>query len=259
MYLQRLTTKLREQGHHAVGIRPAPLRVWVGSGQAMGDPTGKAIRIHLRQLSNRAAAGMILKAALAGGRSWTSLRARRIATWGLGLVWLAHRTHRRDRWGALVKGFPREFWAALLRDPNDTRRAPYTRKSCPGNERDEKYRDQHSCTMCRAPGIPATSSLFGVHRFGAAPHSGDVGYLAPLREVGLVYSQQLPAKEVEAWEVGPKGHALNRYWVVTDCPGSIPDDDTRAAAWGFVELARLDVLELVRQLKRAAGPPAPPD
>jgi hypothetical protein len=242
-YLERLTRRCKAKGYH-FGIRVIPMRVWAACAQVIADPTGRAARMHLKRLNNRTAAGAILDAAIPerSGRTWAALRVRRIAALGIALVMLAHRTRRRGPWGALVRGIPRAALAALLRDPFDDR--------APGADG-------------RAPAIPSVTALFGTHRPGAAPMGPDVGYFVPLRAAGVAYAQQLPAEQVQSSEVGPSGHALNRYWVASDTPETIDDDTARARAFELAELAQADARRLdaqvMRERRATADKPEPPD
>jgi hypothetical protein len=242
-YLQRLTQRVRDLGGHGVGIRAIPLRVWIACAQVIADPTGRAARIQLRRLQNRTAAGAILRAALqpaepeqgaaglTAGRSWASMRTRRIAALGVALAMLAQPTRRRGPWGAVVMGIPRGAFAALLRDPYDSR---------------EK-------------GTPAITTLFGIHRPGASADSSQAGYFVALHAAGLAYRQQLPAHEAHAYEVqGPSGHATNRYWLVSDTIACIESDQVRELAIALAQLAELDAAQLGAQLRRECqAPPLP--
>lgn len=256
-YLQALTDRVRAAGGHGVGIRAIPLRVWTMCLQITADATGRAARVHLRQLKNRTAAGAILSAALqppelpghiphapewaqpepepadAPRRSWASLRTRRIAALGLALTHLAGPTRRRGPWGGLVMGIPRGAFCKLLRDPYD-----------PDHDR----------------GTPAITTVFGTHRRGAAADSAQVGYFVALRSAGLAYRQQLPAHEASPYEVqGPSGHATNRYWIASDVIACMESDEARELALALAQLASVDADALASQLRRERAPSqAPP-
>jgi hypothetical protein len=230
-YLARLTARIRALGGAVSSVRQIPQRVWVMAAQSMSDLTGRAARVHVRKMGNRTCAGAVLRAALGedATRSWSKLRTRRIATLGLVLHALARSTKRRGIWQGVVIGIPRGALAALLRDP---------------------YDQSESAT-------PSITALFGTHRPGAHAESGQLGYFLALRNAGVAYRQQLPAHEAtraETW--GPRGYAFNRYWLITDKPWQIDDEDTRRGAEQLADYANADARRLETQLARDKAAPA---
>jgi len=236
-YLERLRARLVAGGLELLSANRArviPFKVWLMCAQVIADRSGRAARLYLSRLHNRPAAGAILRASIAPElgaeqRSWSDLRTRRIAALGLALVHLALSTRRRDQWGGgIVKGLPRKALCALLRDPLDRRRSA----------------------------TPSVEALVGVHRPGAAPDGGQVGYLRALVSAGLTYRQQLPASDVGRDELGPSGWAMNRYWIVT-AAFELVADWARAAVLACVELASGDALALHAEQRRARARAAP--
>lgn len=239
-YLARLRQRLQARGVELMAtnrLKLIPFRVWMLCACVLADRSGRAARLELSKLKNRAAAGAILRASIAPElgaerRSWSDLRTRRIAALGLALVHLADTTRRRDQWGGgMVRGLARKALCALLRDPLDP----------------------------RPTAIPSVEALVGVHRTGADPNGGQVGYLRALVSAGLVYRQQLPASVAGRDEVGPSGWAMNRYWIVT---GALE----LAAEWAvgafraLLELASGDAAALASSMRsdraRARAAPA---
>jgi hypothetical protein len=236
-YLERLRARLVAGGLELMSANRArviPFKVWLMCAQVIADRSGRAARLYLARLLNRPAAGAILRASIAPvlgaeHRSWSDLRTRRIAALGLALVHLSATTRRRDQWGGgIVKGLPRGALCALLRDPLDR----------------------------RPSATPSVEALVGVHRPGAAPNGGQVGYLPALVSAGLTYRQQLPASEVGRDEVGPSGWAMNRYWIVT-AAFELVAEWARVAVLACVELASGDALALNAEQRRARARAAP--
>lgn len=236
-YLERLRARLVAGGLDlltANRARVIPFKVWLMCAQVIADRSGRAARLYLSRLHNRPAAGAILRASIspiagAERRSWSDLRTRRIAALGLALVHLAAPTRRRDQWGGgIVKGLARKALCALLRDPLDR----------------------------RPSATPSVEALVGVHRPGAAPDGGQVGYLRALVSAGLTYRQQLPASEVGRDELGPSGWALNRYWIVT-AAFELVADWAKAFVQGCLELASGDAQALSSEQRRARARAAP--
>lgn len=212
--------------------------LWRDCQDVMHDVTGKAARIHLSRLRYPAWSAMIRRAALGelGGecsRDWSSERARAVTCVGLALCRSAQRTRRTGKYTFVLRGFTRGAFAALVKGP--------------------RARAVHINTVA------------GVHRAGAAAHSGQLGYLPALAAAGLCYRQQLPAEQCESWErwVTRDGsiYAANRYWLVNPNPydGHL-DTDVRTR---LLELAAAalssDALTLRPRAPRASeASPAPP-
>lgn len=246
-HLARLTQRIASVGGKWTAIRVIPIAVWTMTAQVIADATGRAARIHLRRCKNRTVAGATLAAAFGTReadettprRSWAELRTRRIVAFGLALAALGrYKAGRAGPWRACVIGIPRGAFAALLRDPHDE----------------------------RSRATPSISACYGTHRPGAtADDAGQVGYFVALRAAGAVYRQQLPQREATATELwGPSGYAINRYWIATDEPTAISDDEARHRALQWQALADADADLLGAQLRRertqsaAQAPPPPP-
>lgn len=220
--LDKLAAKIRANGGNAVAatLENVPLFVWKMCWLILGDLSGSAARHYLQQLRNPHAAAVILAAAFGGRASvgrvaprhrWSSLRARRMVAFGLAQTALAKPSRKSGTRNALVLGFGRGTWAALLADPYDDR--PTYEKT---EMRTRKgVAKKVATTITRTPAQPALTTLFGTHRRGAKADSADVGYFVALREAGFVYRQQLSERYATAGEMyGPSGHACNRYWVI---------------------------------------------
>lgn len=194
---------------NALMCKLIPLYVWQRARAIMGDPSGKLARYWLAKISNRVAAGTILRAAFDDepNAHWGNKRTRRLVLVGLVLLWLSEPTRRAYGYTRLVMGIPREAIAAMLADPFDV----------------------HDHGVC-------LSTLSGEQR-------GAVGYFKKLHAAGFMYRQQLTQKhhadKIEACEVlGPSGHATNRYWVCAADPLlAYGSDDTRKAAIDLVTFA----------------------
>lgn len=208
--------------------------------QMIADATGRVARGYIAQLKNRVAAAAILRAAIGTdertawgmrpatrSRSWSDLRTRRLAATGVLMHRVSQRTKRPDRWGGgFVKGLSLGALCACLRDPFDR----------------------------RPSAVPHTKTLSGTRR----RRNGRIqlGYLPALIEAGFCYRQQLPAHKVPAAEVGPRGYALNRYWI---CSGAIElaDPGSLRDVVRAMDFAARDA-ELLRALQAPtrAGPPS---
>jgi hypothetical protein len=241
IYLQRVHRLLASEGvpyDVRKELSIIPRTTWVQVSALLADASGRAVRIHLKQLRNKVLAGAIKRAALCGGHfAWSDDRARAVAALGIAFASLARRTRRRGRWEFLIKGIPLGALCALLRDPWTGER-------------------------------PHRNTLSGTHRAGAAWDSGQVGYLNALVGAGALYKQQLPKDEAQACELlGPSGYATSRYWLVTDNPTAPMDDDEKRA---LLELhgVGLEAMRDVRPLRELAphvlaelapcvGPPTP--
>jgi len=240
LYLQRVHRLLASEGV-PYDVRKdcaiIPRSGWVQASAILADASGRAARIHLKQMRNKVLAGAIKRAALCDGRyAWSDDRARFVVALGVALAYLAKRTRRRGRWEFLVKGVPQGALLALLRDPWTGKR-------------------------------PHRSALAGVHRTGAEWLSGEVGWLRALEGAGALYCQQLPAHDAQPCELlGPSGYATNRIWLVTDVPTAPLDDDDKRALLALhrVGLEAADVrplrvvpADVLAELARAVtGPPA---
>ncbi len=240
LYLQRVHRLLASEGvAHDVRKDCAiiPRSGWVQASAILADASGRAARIHLKQMRNKVLAGAIKRAALCEGRyTWSDERARNVASLGVALAYLGKRTRRRGRWEFLVKGVPQGALCALLRNPWTGKR-------------------------------PSRSALAGVHRRGAEWLSGEVGWLRALEAAGALYCQQLPAADAQPCELlGPSGYATNRIWLVTDVPTAPLDDDDKRALLALhrtgLEAADVRPLrqvpaDVLAELARAVtGPPA---
>jgi len=188
------------------GFRCIPREVWLMGWHCASDATGQALRYWMEREPNKVAVGAARAAALGelypGGpttRSWADPTARSMMTFSLGLLRLAVPTARKGRWGAVVRGVGLGALARLLVPPGCGARVPHRNR------------------------------LSGRHRgAGSAPGRGQLGYLQELARTGFLYSQQLPAGEVDRFEVGSSGYANNRYWLVAPASMAPLDDATRA-------------------------------
>lgn len=211
--LQR--ARARMQGNHPDHAPPElanlPRSVYIMARDVMCDPTGAAARTWFARCRNKVAIGLLRRAALVPDESgktrytWADSRARAIAALGLALLELATPTpNRPGAWASVVKGYQRSILCALLENPHEPGRRPHV------------------------------NTLAGRHRVGATYESGQVGWLVALEDVGFLYSQQLPAAEVEPYERfrvwrsdGADMRASNRYWLITDSPTEPRDDDDK--------------------------------
>lgn len=163
-----------------------------------------AVKFHFSTIRSKSAIGAMRRAALCplpgGGtlRSWSSLRARRIAALAYAQIKLAKHTARKGPWGTVVRGIPQEVLLLLLAFPDGTE-------------------------------VPSRSALVGRHR-GPESRSerGELGYLRALESAGFLHSQQW-YPDAQAWElsrhrffIGADGRKvipqINRYWIVSDPP-----------------------------------------
>lgn len=197
------TREQRDQAHIArvtrslnipTGTRIIPRPAWIVAWHILADPTGRAAAHYLRKCSNKIAAGLIRRAALAvddRGRArytWTDPRARRVAALAVGMLYMQKATAKTGRWQGFISGVPIGAFAALLRDPYTGRR-------------------------------PSFNALTGTHLPTGNYQNGGVGYLTALRQVRFVYTQQLPPSQVRPFErAGPSGYAVGRHWIVTADP-----------------------------------------
>jgi hypothetical protein len=182
------------------GWRGIPREVWVMAWDCVGDGTGGVLRYWMRRCRNKTFLGAARAAALAGGaRTWQDLRARRIVACALVQDALSVTVARPGRWTELVRGVPVGAFAALLVPPGSEAR-PLHRNTLTGQHR----------------GVQSDSAR------------GQDGYLRALEESGALYSQQLPADEVDPFErCGPSGHACNRYWLLSPIPTVVDDQAER--------------------------------
>lgn len=183
------------------GWRGIPRDVWVMSWDCVGDGTGAALRYWLKRCRNKTFLGAARAAALAGGRTWQDLTARRIMACALVQERMSVAVDRPGRWTELVRGIPVGAFAAALTPPGSEARVPHR------------------------------NTLIGQHRGVQSDAArGQVGYLRALEDAGALYSQQLPADEVDAFErCGPSGHACNRYWLLSPVPTVVDDQAEREA------------------------------
>jgi hypothetical protein len=233
-YLYRLRRRLERRGlpgDVAYGFfHFIPRTHWVMARDILADPSGEAVRVWFRRMRNKIAVGAIRAAALAPCadgttlRTWSDERARRVAALGLAFVRLSVPTHRKGGWTGLVRGVPIAAFRALLTSPWEAGRRP------------------------------SRTALTGTHRRLGDHRRGQAGYVNALEQCGLLYVQQLPADQCEAWEAcGPSGYACNRYWVVTEHPFVPLSDARRRELMALHESGWDAVLERPR---RSAPPPA---
>lgn len=246
---QRWLDRHRELMRQRRGPEPEPppalaIGVWRACHDVMYDLTGKAARVHLSRLRPvwRTAIRRAALGELAGEcrRDWSSERARAIVCVGLVLCCSARRSKRRGTWTHCVRGYTRGLFVKVTQGA--------------------RLRPHH------------LNTISGVHRPGADPLSGQMGYLQALKRAGLFYRQQLPAQHVEPWErwKGRDGvlRSANRYWLCNPDPydGHLGDDVRRSLlelAAGALRSEQLVLRQRPRMAtgveQTAAGPPPPPD
>jgi hypothetical protein len=151
-------------------------KTWRASWVRRGDHSGRAAWLSLCQAKNRAAAGAIRRAALAGRRTWSSSYALNVLTLGLALLELSHATRRKSRWRNILDGIPIGALQELLRDPVSGK-------------------------------VPHRNSISGTHRPHATLQNGQLGYLRALELAGFCYTQQRRRCEHDP--------SLNTYWIVS--------------------------------------------
>ncbi|MGV1080707.1 MAG: hypothetical protein ACOYD1_12820 [Candidatus Nanopelagicales bacterium] len=200
-YERRFAERMAQWGAEAPpgGWRTIPREVWVMAWDCEADGTGHALRYWIRREPNKVFVGAARAAALAGGRTWHSQTARRIMTCALVQARLSAPTQRKGRWASIVRGVPVGAFSAMLAPPTAGARRPHR------------------------------NTLTGFHRgLESAADRGQVGYLRALELAGAMYSQQLPADEVEAFErCGSSGHACNRYWLISAHPSNMLEQADR--------------------------------
>lgn len=202
--------------------RVIPKCVWVMCCLCMADVSGVAQRWFLERERNRAYAGYLVEEALlAGKRSWSDLRARRICTLGLLYAAMCKYCKPHGKWGGVVMGVPEGALLAALRDP-------YCTKPCKWLPAMPHWKKPRKEPLLRDPALPFTTTLNGTHEAGGSNEHGSVGYLTALVQCGAVYTQQLPADECEPFELfGDSGHPTARVWLPALALERIDDDDVR--------------------------------
>lgn len=187
------------------GWRGIPRDVWVMAWDAVADGTGAAVRYWMGREPNKIVVGAARAVALGIGpdgehaRTWADLTARRLMVCTLVQCKLAVTTKRAGRWTELVRGVPMGAFAAMLTPPQTGARRPHINALC-GRHRGAQSQERR----------------------------GQLGYLLELERGGVLYSQQLPAGDVDAFErCGPSGHACNRYWLLSPVPTHAHDQAER--------------------------------
>lgn len=199
----------------------------------VADGTGAALLEHMRREPNRAALGAARRAALACDeqdraelRSWADETARRTMTLALVMLRLAAPSLRPGRhWaGGIVRGVGMEAFAAALVPPNCGAHAPHR------------------------------NTLRGRHRgAGSDRRRGQVGYLRALELAGFCYGQkQLPAAEVQPFEVGPSGYTYKRWRIVSEAPRRGDSEALTALLLALHRAGRLALSERPRPPRKPA-------
>lgn len=238
---KRLARDVRREAEHARrmadwgaqtpagGWRHVPVDVWVMAWSCMSDATGGTLRYWMGQERNKIAVGAARRVALrpdAGtyARSWYDPTARALMTVTLVLLRLGAPTRRKGPFTECVRGVGLGALAAMLSPPGASARVP------------------HRNTLCgRHKGLQSDW------------RRGQTGYLRSLAHGGVLYSQQLPAHEVEPFERGgPSGHACNRYWLLGPTATG-PEDQARREA--LIALHREGQGAAHEDLPRPSRPP----
>lgn len=226
----------------AVLQRVWPLEVVRMRTAILCDPSGVNVQRHLADAARRfsgapvwaivsAALGVRDSEELDNGqrlrlrvrRTWRDLRARRIVVLGLAYLYCSRSNKRSGQWTRTVRGFSISSFCALLKDPYAAEWEPK----------------------------PSREAISGVRR-----DRGQLGYLRALEAAKFVYRTQLPAADVEAWEIGRKtGRAYNRYSIVGMARKVTMITRMRLEAWHRAGWAVATAVLTFDPLQPATAPP----
>lgn len=238
--LKRWTDRWEAGGGDPAKRPPAfPSRVWgVGRAIVCSPAASKAAMRWMLRHEGGAVTARLHDAAFGGGR-WdhSDVCARRMIAFVCCLYMLASfQVWGRGARGTLrlapcVRGYPRSLWCALLAAPHSAK-----------------------------PIAPETLSQ---------EHDGWLGYIPRGEAAGVIEAVQVPSDVAEAWECGPSGYTINRYWLATNTankPALELDRDGaiefqrgyEAAHYGPTRALRGRELRAARAIELAAviGPPS---